>query len=98
MKHWTTVQDTTGRLSTGQLDKTYRSCPSSSPFKPQWREGDMRTELDIKGDLTLTCAKCGAQFTWSAGAQIWFHQRGFHQPKRCAPCRDARKQWLESAS
>ena len=44
-------------------------------------------------DKTLECQDCGASFTFSAGEQELFAQRGYtNEPKRCPDCRVARKQ------
>src|SRR4051794_41847729 len=43
-------------------------------------------------DRTLTCADCGQQFTWTAGEQEFYAQRGLtNEPRRCPDCRRARK-------
>ncbi len=43
-------------------------------------------------DQTLTCVDCKQSFTWSAGEQEFFHEKGFTDtPKRCKSCRQARK-------
>jgi CxxC-x17-CxxC domain-containing protein len=43
-------------------------------------------------DKTLTCADCGATFTFSAEDQEFFQQKGYtNEPKRCPECRQARK-------
>ena len=43
-------------------------------------------------DKTLTCRDCGAQFTFTAGEQEFFDQKGFtNAPTRCPDCRAARK-------
>ncbi|HYG79812.1 MAG TPA: zinc-ribbon domain-containing protein [Pyrinomonadaceae bacterium] len=43
-------------------------------------------------DQTRTCADCGGEFTWTAGEQEFFHEKGFADPpKRCKACRQARK-------
>ena len=42
-------------------------------------------------DKTLTCADCGAQFTFSADDQEFFATKGYSEPKRCPSCRQARK-------
>ena len=43
-------------------------------------------------DKSLTCSDCGATFTFSAGEQELFQQRGYtNEPKRCPECRTARK-------
>ena len=42
-------------------------------------------------DQLLTCADCGAQFTFTAKDQAFYRQRGFVAPRRCRECRDKRK-------
>ena len=43
-------------------------------------------------DKTIVCVDCGAEFTFTAKEQQQFADRGFtSDPKRCKPCRDARK-------
>ncbi|HEY0738922.1 MAG TPA: zinc-ribbon domain containing protein [Herpetosiphonaceae bacterium] len=44
-------------------------------------------------DKTLTCRDCGSQFTFTAGEQEFYAQKGFdNEPTRCQNCRQARKQ------
>jgi CxxC-x17-CxxC domain-containing protein len=44
-------------------------------------------------DRALTCVECGAEFTFTAGEQEKHDELGFqNEPKRCSPCRMARKQ------
>jgi CxxC-x17-CxxC domain-containing protein len=43
-------------------------------------------------DKTLTCADCGASFTFSAAEQEFFQSKGYtNEPKRCPNCRQTRK-------
>lgn len=43
-------------------------------------------------DQTRTCVNCGDDFTWTAGEQEFFHEKGFTDPpKRCKACRQAKK-------
>jgi CxxC-x17-CxxC domain-containing protein len=43
-------------------------------------------------DKTLTCADCGATFTFSAEDQEFFKSKGYtNEPKRCPECRQSRK-------
>ena len=43
-------------------------------------------------DRTLQCSDCGATFTFSAEEQEFFASKGYtNDPKRCPPCREARK-------
>ncbi len=44
-------------------------------------------------DKTLTCRDCGTEFTFTAGEQEFYAQKGFdNEPTRCSSCRQARKQ------
>lgn len=42
-------------------------------------------------DRTLTCRDCGQAFTFTAGEQAFYQERGFSEPQRCPDCRAARK-------
>jgi CxxC-x17-CxxC domain-containing protein len=43
-------------------------------------------------DQTLTCLDCGQEFSFTAGEQEFYAQRGFTEaPKRCPSCRAIRK-------
>ena len=43
-------------------------------------------------DKTLTCRDCGQSFTFTAGEQEFYAQKGFtNEPGRCPECRAARK-------
>lgn len=43
-------------------------------------------------DKTLKCKECGCDFTFTAGEQEFYAEKGFvNEPQRCKPCRDARK-------
>ncbi len=43
-------------------------------------------------DKTLECSDCGNEFTFSAQDQEFFQSKGYtNEPKRCPPCREARK-------
>jgi CxxC-x17-CxxC domain-containing protein len=46
----------------------------------------------------MTCRDCGKQFTFTAGEQEFYAQRGFSEPQRCAECRQARKAGRDSGS
>ena len=41
-------------------------------------------------DRILECVQCGAEFVFTTGEQLFFETRGFMQPKRCKPCRQAK--------
>lgn len=43
-------------------------------------------------DKSIQCSDCGTTFTFSAEEQELFASRGYtNEPKRCQPCRQARK-------
>ena len=43
-------------------------------------------------DRTLTCQECGQPFTFTADDQSYHAEKGYtNEPKRCAPCRQARR-------
>jgi CxxC-x17-CxxC domain-containing protein len=43
-------------------------------------------------DKSIRCSDCGTTFTFSADEQELFASRGYtNEPKRCLPCRQARK-------
>lgn len=42
-------------------------------------------------DRILTCVDCREQFIFTAGEQLFFHDRQFkNEPKRCKPCKERR--------
>ncbi len=42
-------------------------------------------------DKTLVCRTCGKEFTFTAGEQAFYAERGYTEPKDCKECRDAKK-------
>ncbi len=42
-------------------------------------------------DLEITCSECGTPFTFTAREQEYYRERNLTHPKRCKPCRDARR-------
>ena len=50
-------------------------------------------------DQNLTCVDCGENFLWTAGEQIFFHDKGLkNPPKRCRACKQAKNQRLAAVS
>lgn len=42
-------------------------------------------------DKVLKCVDCGADFVFTAGEQLFFHDKQFkNEPKRCKPCKAKR--------
>ena len=43
-------------------------------------------------DKQIMCSDCGKEFSFTAAEQEFFQQKGYtNEPKRCLPCRQARK-------
>ena len=50
-------------------------------------------------DKTLVCKDCGAEFTFTAGEQAFYAEKGFsNEPVRCPACRKARKEQKRAAN
>lgn len=49
-------------------------------------------------DKTLACTDCGQEFIFTADDQEFYATRGFTEPKRCRPCRSARRSDREGDS
>jgi hypothetical protein len=43
-------------------------------------------------DELLTCQDCGDTFIYTARDKAFFAQRDYPPPRRCRPCRDAKRQ------
>ena len=44
-------------------------------------------------DKTLQCVECGSDFTYAASEQELHQSLGYqNEPKRCGPCREAKRQ------
>jgi CxxC-x17-CxxC domain-containing protein len=57
-------------------------------------------ELDISleskyQDRSIKCVDCNEDFVWTAGEQVFFHDKGLkNEPKRCKPCKQAKNERL----
>src|SRR2546423_56755 len=50
------------------------------------------TEFD---DRSIKCVDCGEDFLWTAGEQVFFHDKELkNEPKRCKPCKQAKNERL----
>ena len=46
-------------------------------------------------DLAIKCVDCAENFIWTAGEQVFFHDKGLkNEPKRCKPCKQAKNERL----
>ena len=63
---------------------------SPAEGKGEWVE--VETEF---ADRPILCVDCGQEFTWTAGEQLFFHDKGLrNEPKRCKPCKQAKNERL----
>lgn len=60
-----------------------------------FNESEFSKEENTSGgfvDKQLVCKECGSDFTFTAGEQEFYAEKGFqNEPQRCKSCRDARK-------
>ena len=50
-------------------------------------------------DKVLKCIDCGAEFIFTAGEQLFFHDKQFkNEPKRCKACKSKRVAVLDTAA
>jgi CxxC-x17-CxxC domain-containing protein len=46
-------------------------------------------------DRSIKCVDCSEDFIWTAGEQVFFHDKGLkNEPKRCKPCKQAKNERL----
>jgi CxxC-x17-CxxC domain-containing protein len=65
---------------------------SSAPWRTTVQRG-----FGGMSDTTITCRDCGQAFTFTAGEQAFYQERGFSEPQRCAACRAERKTQRETS-
>lgn len=54
------------------------------------------SEIDDQG---IQCVDCGEKFIWTAGEQVFFHDKGLkNPPKRCKSCKQAKNERLAAIS
>src|SRR5829696_6896236 len=63
---------------------------ATSPSNGKWGHSEMEFQ-----DSTIKCVDCGEEFIWTAGEQVFFHDKGLkNEPKRCKPCKQAKNERL----
>ena len=61
---------------------------------PTTDDGWGQAEIEFE-DRTIICVDCGEEFNWTAGEQLFFHDKGLkNEPKRCKPCKQAKNERL----
>jgi len=54
-----------------------------------------RTQESEYQDRAIRCVDCNENFIWTAGEQVFFHDKGLkNEPKRCKPCKQAKNERL----
>ncbi|MCK9544612.1 MAG: zinc-ribbon domain-containing protein [Novosphingobium sp.] len=43
-------------------------------------------------DIKIICKDCNKEFTFTAGEQKFYEEKGFQSPVRCKECRQSRKE------
>jgi CxxC-x17-CxxC domain-containing protein len=77
---------------TDNSEFSFRRCRLRIFFSVQRRDESRRSEVSAKmSDTTITCRDCGQGFTFTAGEQAFYQERGFSEPQRCPSCRAERK-------
>ena len=50
-------------------------------------------------DRQIKCVDCETNFVWTAGEQVFFHDKGLkNEPKRCKACKQAKNERLTAIS
>jgi len=63
---------------------------SPAQTDPEWEQSEMEFQ-----DRAILCVDCGDEFVWTAGEQLFFHDKGLkNEPKRCKPCKQAKNERL----
>jgi CxxC-x17-CxxC domain-containing protein len=64
---------------------------ASAPKSREWKPHFTLVEKPRMPDLEITCSECGAPFMFTEREQEYYRERNLTHPKRCKPCRDARR-------
>ena len=71
-------------IRSGLVQPLVPKCKRGRPSRPSWEISDMP-------DMEITCAECGNTFPFTEREQEYYQERNLTHPKRCKPCRDARR-------
>lgn len=53
--------------------------------------------VEVDGEL-ITCVSCEVTFLFGGGERDFFREKGLQMPKRCGPCRRARREGRQVAA
>ena len=66
------------------------SAQATSRTNGEWGRAEMEFQ-----DRAIRCIDCDEEFIWTAGEQLFFHDKGLkNEPKRCKPCKQAKNERL----
>jgi CxxC-x17-CxxC domain-containing protein len=66
--------------------------PATNRENGEWGHAEMEFE-----DRAINCVDCGEDFVWTAGEQVFFHDKGLqNEPKRCKPGKQAKNERLSA--
>ena len=74
-----------------EAPKKEESTEETAPQKEEEQQPAAEEAQASEGDKTLNCEECGKDFTFTAGEQEFYEEKGFTPPKRCPDCRAAKK-------
>eukprot|EP01116_Phalansterium_solitarium_P005076 TRINITY_DN16378_c0_g1_i1.p1 TRINITY_DN16378_c0_g1~~TRINITY_DN16378_c0_g1_i1.p1 ORF type:complete len:168 (-),score=30.79 TRINITY_DN16378_c0_g1_i1:274-729(-) len=69
----------------------------SRNFSEQSAREQPPTVVPSTSDIEINCLDCKSNFYFTPSEQQFFADKGFSQPMRCKPCRDARKRQRASS-
>jgi CxxC-x17-CxxC domain-containing protein len=70
------------------MEQTGMTTPSNGSHSPG------QTEIEFQ-NRPIKCLDCGDDFIWTAGEQVFFHDKGLkNEPKRCKSCKQAKNERL----
>src|SRR5437868_15491010 len=63
---------------------------ATSRTNGEWGQAEMEFQ-----DRAIRCIDCDEEFIWTAGEELFFHDKGLkNEPKRCKPCKQAKNDRL----
>lgn len=74
----------------GNMSQVQTAEISPAQTNAEWEQAEMEFQ-----DRAIMCVDCGQEFVWTAGEQLFFHDKGLkNEPKRCKPCKQAKNERL----
>src|SRR5437870_9856516 len=76
----------------------YRNLRRCAPCAKRGDQAEGSLSMEFQ-DRVLKCVDCGADFVFTAGEQLFFHDKQFkNEPKRCKTCKAKRSGQVGAAS